>query len=502
MSLASAQRMLYSVENGRGWTTDQVRPHELLNYFSFDTKLPTQNQLFQVTGSAEYTEQDELTVAFAVKGATPQRQALDLTMLIDRSCSMDAEGRMDYTIRGLHEMENNLENGDRVDIVLFDDQVCTPLENFVVGRDDPSLLSNTIDKITPKGATNLDLGLKESYRIAQSKPNTKNRNRRVMVMTDAFLNTGDVNHNTVSEIGKAFESDNIRLTGIGVGRDFNDDVLNKLTEKGKGAFVYLGSEAVVDRIFGVGFQSLVQTIAHDVHFRLDLPNSLAMERFYGEESSSRKSDIQPINYYAGTSQVFLQDLKARNAKSRDIIQLTVDYTDAATGRTQTESFSMNIGDLLKADKHNVRKARTLMAWTDILLNKSMTGQCGDAVQSYSERASLVTNDAEVAYISQLVEKSCGERLVIRPHVPLPTQKANLKVKVDSDIPIAEVALICGGNKQTERLSSSDTVAHFNSATGTCDLTLFGNVAMTTTVNIPSTGADVRCLIRGGRMTCS
>ena len=501
MSLASAQRMLFAVENGRGFTPDQVRPHELLNYFSFDTSTPSGNDLFQVTGSAEYTAKDELSVALAVKGATPARRPLDLTMLVDRSCSMQGEGRMDYTKRGLHAMESSLKTGDRVDLVVFDQDVCTPLENFVVGRDDPALLRKAIDGMRPRGSTDLNKGLQESYRIAKEKPNGLNRNRRVMVLTDAFLNTGDVN-DTVSEIGKAFEEDNIRLTGIGVGRDFNDDVLNKLTEKGKGAFLYLGSEAVVDRVFSVGFDSLVQTIAHDVHFRLDLPQSLAMERFYGEEASSQKADVQPINYYAGTSQVFLQDLKSRNARNTDKLQLTVEYTDALTGRKSSQQFDFSVGQLLGADAHNVRKARTLMAWSDILLDKSMSGACGEeAMQRYTERVSRVSNDAEVAYISGLVEKTCGKRVPVITR-PRPTPRAMLKVKVDSDIPIAEVALQCQGNKQTARLSSSDTVARFTATSGQCDITLFGTVAMTSSVNLPSTGGDVSCRVRGGRMTCS
>ena len=37
MSLASAQRLLWAVDNHRSWTASQIRPHELLNYFSFDT---------------------------------------------------------------------------------------------------------------------------------------------------------------------------------------------------------------------------------------------------------------------------------------------------------------------------------------------------------------------------------------------------------------------------------------------------------------------------------
>jgi hypothetical protein len=260
---------------------------------------------------------------------------------------------------------------------------------------------------------------------------------------------------------------------------------------------------VVDRVFGVGFDSLVQTIAHDVHFKLELPKSLAMERFYGEEASTNKADVQPINYYAGTSQLFLQDLKASGVRSSDNLRLTVEYTDANTGRKGVQAFDVTVGQLLGADKHNVRKARTLMAWTDILLNKSMIGHCGDALNEYANRASQLSNDAEIAYVSQLVEKTCGQQLTSRPHYPTqPLQGVNFKVKVDSDIPIAEVALTCGGSRQTDRLSTSDTVAQFNAISGACDLTLYGNVAMTTAVSVPHTGADLRCIVRGGRMNCS
>jgi hypothetical protein len=138
MSLASAQRMLFSWMNGKHVTPAEVRPHELLNYFSFDTSPVGQGELFSALGSAEQ-EGDTLTVALAVQGAKPPRQPLDLTLVIDRSGSMQAEARMDYVRRGLTKMVDQLQDGDRVDLVLFDSSVCTPLQNFVVGRDDSSV---------------------------------------------------------------------------------------------------------------------------------------------------------------------------------------------------------------------------------------------------------------------------------------------------------------------------------------------------------------------------
>ena len=70
---------------------------------------------------------------------------------------------MDYTRRGLSLMSGQLRDGDRLDVVLFDDRVCVPLENYVVGRDDPSLLTRTIAGMQPEGSTDVGLGLRTAY---------------------------------------------------------------------------------------------------------------------------------------------------------------------------------------------------------------------------------------------------------------------------------------------------------------------------------------------------
>lgn len=501
MSLASAQRLLWAIQNKGPVTTAQVRPHELLNYFSFDTNPVARGDLFSVKGSAEQTEAGVVTFAFAVKGATPAREPLDLTIVLDRSGSMSAEGRMDYLKRGLTKMQEQLVRGDRVDLVLFDDRVCTPLENYVVGRDDPSLLASAISDLQPRGSTDLDLGLKEGYRIANARTDAGDRNRRMLLISDALLNTGDIDPNTVSEVGTAYEASDIRLTAVGVGRDFNDKVLDMLTEKGKGAYVYLGSEAVVDRVFGLGFPSLVQTIAHDVRFALDLPPSLAMKKFYGEESSTDPEDVQPIHYYAGTTQLFLQDLQLRGRPvPSDPVTLTIEWKDADSGAAKRQAFTTTVGALLDSDPRNMRKARALMAWTDVILARTLgNSPCDAPIATWRERVDRLGEDAEVQWLDGLTSPLCGAE----PVVPRPAARGvAFKVKLDSDLPIAEVGLTCSGRTEVEALSGSDTVARFTSATpGGCTLVLQGTVPMQAQVEVPSTGGEVRCTVRAGRVSC-
>ncbi len=500
MSLASAQRLLYALDRGASFSTSQIRPHELLNYFTFDTARPRGNQRFEVQPSAELVDGDTLSLALAVQGATPPRADLDLTVLVDRSGSMQAEGRMEYTKRALRHVADNLRNGDRFDLVLFDNTVCTPVENFTVGRDDPAVLYTAVERMQPRNSTDLDAGLKEAYRVATHHAKVPSRSQRVMVFTDAMLNTGDVTPHTVSEIGKALEEHDIRLTGVGVGRDFRDDVLDKLTEKGKGAYVFLGSERVVDRLFDRGFEALVSTIAHDVRFKLDLPPSLGLERFYGEESSTVKEDVQPVHFHAGNSQVFLQDLALKDGRvvKDDPIRLEISYDDPETGRRHTQTYTTTVGAAMAADGHNSRKGRALMAWTDILYAHAMGGDaCGESFTDYRRAISGLQGDAEVAYISELVGKWCD----FSEPVASWTAPAFLKVRLDSDIDITEIAMTCADGTHTKALSASDTVARFEATPGTCNLTLYGAVPMSTTVEVPATGADLRCVVRGGRLSC-
>jgi Ca-activated chloride channel family protein len=371
MSLSSAQRVMFAIDRFLPLPAEHIRPHELLNYFSFETARVEEGRDFSVLAdiTADPREQAIHTLALSVRGRPVTRESRRnavLTWVIDRSGSMWDEGRMDYLKRGLRRSLDQLKDGDLVHLVLFDHEVCVPAESFVVGRDDRAKLERAIDLLQPKGATDIHRGLERGYELADRTYQAEYENR-VLLVTDALANTGVTDERSISMISKYFDQRRIRLSGVGVGREFNDALLDRLTEKGKGAYVFLGSEAEVDAVFGPRFVSLIETIAADVHFRLHLPPSLRMNVFYGEESSTVKEDVQAIHYFAGTSQLFLSDLMARGGELRpqDDVMLTVEYEDPETGDELFDEVAFNIGEIQGA-AFNVHKGRLIMAWIDML----------------------------------------------------------------------------------------------------------------------------------------
>lgn len=369
MSLSSAQRVLFAIDEHLPLPPEHVRPHELLNYFSFETAPVQHGYDFSVRGQLAPSRRNPgmhtlgLSIAGRPVGRDGRRNAV-LTLVVDRSGSMKAEGRMEYLQRGLLRMVRELKDGDVVNVVTFDQRVCTPLRNFVVGRDDLQALTRTIHGIRPSGATNLHAGLTRGYELADTSYQPGYTNR-VLLVTDAIANKGVTNPRTIAMVSDWYDARRIRLSGIGVGREFNDALLDQLTEQGRGAYVFLGSQAEVDAVFGPRFTSLVETIANDVHFRLHLPPSLRIEQFHGEESSTQQAEVQAVHLFADTSQLLLADLEAWQGGPRavDQLMLEIEYQDPESGQLRVEDHVLSLDELM-VGTDDVRKAEVIMHFID------------------------------------------------------------------------------------------------------------------------------------------
>jgi len=448
MSLSSAQRVIWAIERFAPIPREHVRPHELLNYFAFQTQPVARDHDFSVMANIAELDPSQARLALSIQGrpvTRSERRNVNLSYVIDRSGSMAAEGRMDYLKQGLLRSLDELKHGDVVHVTLFDTDACQLAENFVVGRDDLAQLRSSIARIVPEGSTNLHDGLQRGYEAADRAYQPGYSNRVIMV-TDAEANTGITDQALIATVGQHYDARRIRLSGIGVGSTFNDSLLDELTERGRGAYVFLGSASEVDAVFGSRFVSLIETVAGDVHFRLHLPPSLAMGTFYGEEASTTKERVQSVHYFAGTSQLFLSDLKMQGTAlaQEDDIMITIEYEDPESGQARVEEFAWRLGDIAgrapNLDKASyvdafARSVQTLSerptppsyseqryGWVD----GSAGAACRDQKAAGAYFAAPIQGDGEVRRIEQLWDTFCSRYPVaVRPPVtprPLPYER--------------------------------------------------------------------------------
>ncbi|WP_156726645.1 vWA domain-containing protein [Streptomyces apocyni] len=203
-------------------------------------------------------------VGLATKSASKSgaRPPAVLTFVIDVSGSMAEPGRLDLVRRSLKTMTGQLRRDDSVALVTFDDKARTvlPMTRIGSGRDE---VQRAIRELETGGSTNLDAGVRTGYGQAVDgrRPGATNR---VVILSDALANTGETHADAILErIGKARKRHGITLFGVGVGSQYGDALMERLTNKGDGHTAYVADDESARKVFVEQLPTNVELRARD-----------------------------------------------------------------------------------------------------------------------------------------------------------------------------------------------------------------------------------------------
>ncbi len=219
-----------------------------------------------LTGAKQATLQ--LAVDTPIDPSTYTRPPLDLVVVIDHSGSMASDGRLDKVKAGLDTLVDNLIDGDRLAIVKFDDQVevVTPFTDML----DRDALHAEVAALEPGGGTDIYDGLAQGFAIAQASAeatDTATRQHRVIFMSDGNATSGDTSTDDILQMSDYDIELGIQLTTVGVGTDFDVDLMKRLAEHGAGNFYYLESTDDATNVFTDELAYFVVPLADNIDIR-------------------------------------------------------------------------------------------------------------------------------------------------------------------------------------------------------------------------------------------
>lgn len=293
-SMASAQ---IAKQNTDQYGASLLR-HEFLNYYDPPAALfgdegwPVQGTLsegidfgaklvvHEATADAGMT--GELLLQLRAAPVAPQtRRPWHLVYCVDVSGSMEGE-KMDFTKQALKRSLQHLKAGDRVSLVTFSDNSTTVLafEAYPSPR-----ITAAFDALKATNSTNMIAGLNDAYAIAQQHQSAELLSR-VLVFGDGDANVGDTDVARFAALTRHGNEEGIYLSSVGVGYGFDWDRMNRLSDAGKGASIFLPNAGEVETMFGRDFYKLVEVAADDVAVELTLPESMQLLDFSGEETST------------------------------------------------------------------------------------------------------------------------------------------------------------------------------------------------------------------------
>ncbi len=189
-----------------------------------------------------------------------KRRPLNLSLVIDRSGSM-AGDKIDYTRQAAQFLVQNLGVNDTLSIVLYNDTVETLLLPEKVQRKDA--ISQKIAEIKPSGTTNLSSGWLEGCKLVAQNLDNPSVNR-VILMSDGLANRGVTDKAQLVTMAQQKFGEGVSTTTMGLGNDFNEDLMMEMASSGGGAFYFIESPEVTPQIFQEELQGLLNVVAQNL----------------------------------------------------------------------------------------------------------------------------------------------------------------------------------------------------------------------------------------------
>lgn len=160
---------------------------------------------------------------------------------------------------------------------------------------------------------------------------------------------------------------------MGVGDGVNDTLMNTVTDAGRGAYVYVDTEAEADAMFGARFHEVMDVAARAVQVELRLPWYLYMQVFHGEEYSTDPRVIEPQHLAPGDAMVFNQLIAAcapGQVVASDPIEVVARWNTAIVHAARQTSVSTTLGAITATASATLAKGHAVVAWAEALKSPS------------------------------------------------------------------------------------------------------------------------------------
>jgi Ca-activated chloride channel family protein len=162
------------------------------------------------------------------------------------------------------------------------------------------------------------------------------RNNRVILLTDGIANRGVTDPERIAREALAYNERGIHLSTIGLGLDYNDELLSQLARQGKGAYHFIDSAEEMDKVFRREVAGLVEKVARDVVVTLYPDEGVELISLTGYDGviPSGPVQISMQEMGSGDSQVLLAQLLVgpSPAGGHPVARVTLDYFDVFAQR--------------------------------------------------------------------------------------------------------------------------------------------------------------------------
>ena len=301
---ASYSNIRRFINNGEMPPANAVRIEEMINYFKYDLKGPTNGEpvaIHSELSSAPWNAKHRL-LRIGLKAKTLDAGKLppsNLVFLIDVSGSMAQANKLPLVKASMKLVADQLRAEDKVAIVTYAGQAGVALQSTPGNQKEK--IMDAIDALEASGSTNGGEGIKMAYRIARENF-MKKGNNRIILATDGDFNVGPNSDEDMEQL-IVRERDSkvaISIMGFGMG-NLKDSKMETMADKGNGNYAYIDNLTEATKAFVSEFAGTLYIVAKDVKVQIEFnPAKVQAYRLLGyEDRMLNKEDFNDDRKDAG-----------------------------------------------------------------------------------------------------------------------------------------------------------------------------------------------------------
>lgn len=295
-----------------------------------EDKTPIKKQIYFSREAISILDEPQLIYVLLEFSADPDllpkiAPPINIGLVIDRSTSMQGE-RMDTVKQAAIELIKRLKSDDILSIVVFSDRAEVLLS---AGRlPDRSIIESQIRMLRPGGGTEifpgLQAGILEVQRYSAYSPIN-----HIILITDGRT-YGDENA-SLSLADRAILQ-GIRITGLGIGSDWNDTFMDELTSRTGGECSYIANAHEIQNLLKEKFDSFSQNIGEQTCLELNTEPGVSIKSIFRFLPSATELHFSPS--------IQLGSIPTHN-KLAILVEFVIDPIVEKTSRVKLATGSLN-----------------------------------------------------------------------------------------------------------------------------------------------------------------
>jgi len=268
-----------------------IRVEEWVNAYEYDDPAPTDSDLGLTTetGLAPTLDDGTQLVRVGVSArevSAAERPRVNITLVVDRSGSMDIRERLGLVQASLALLADRLRPDDTVSVVSFEDEARPILEPTPV-RDTEAILE-AIEQLKPGGSTNLEAGLRLGYEQARDVASSGDPDavNMVVLASDGVANVGATGPGSIVDTIAEEGADGIHLVTVGYGLgNYNDHLMEQLADLGDGFYAYVDDFEEAEQLFGEDLVTTLTPVAAEARTQVTFdPELVSSYRLIGYDN--------------------------------------------------------------------------------------------------------------------------------------------------------------------------------------------------------------------------